>query len=255
MAAIVASTPLVGAGFGRQIERNRLIVGRVLALIDESAGSSKQVRQQSKEPGGRADSQSPLPKRSTLKAHRTLPEGGPDGWGRSRELDHEPLHSSRDHALRHPTAVDRLHAAAEGLGDPALAKLVEAWIDDLERNYRQLLDGIPAGWRRHGELDFEAVIEDLDEEDDPDPGFDWSTALPSPARVRVDKPIKGDVGDQEAIATQMLVVEGNFAVQSDGITAVANERWHIRGHRLLDGTIMPCSGTYRLASADTPTTT
>jgi len=139
------------------------------------------------------------------------------------------------------------------MGDPELAELIEAWIDDLESNYQQLIDGMPTGWRRHGQLDFEAVIEDLADEDDPDPNFDWSTVLPSPARVRVDNPIKGNVGDREAVVTNILVVEGEFAHQSDGIVAVARERWHVRGHRLIDGTIMPCRGTYRVASAAAPT--
>jgi hypothetical protein len=67
--------------------------------------------------------------------------------------------------------------------------------------------------------------------------------------VRLESVTKGELGNRELVATQMLLVEGGVSPQPDGIAALPHEPWIIRGHRLSDGTIMPCRGTYRLASA------
>ena len=139
---------------------------------------------------------------------------------------------------------------AEGIGDPALTQLVAGWIDDLERNYRELVAGIPASWLEQGELDYEAVIEDIGDAERQD-ADDSTTGLPSPVRARVEERTKGAVGERELVATHLLLIEGRPAIQPDGVAATAEERWRIRGHRLSDGTIMPCWGSFRVASAAT----
>jgi hypothetical protein len=67
--------------------------------------------------------------------------------------------------------------------------------------------------------------------------------------MRVPDVAKGEVAAVEPVATSMLLVGGLASPQPDGITLMPGERWRIRGHRLEDGTIMPCWGTpHRRAS-------
>lgn len=112
--------------------------------------------------------------------------------------------------------------------------------------------GIPAAWPDHAELDFEAIAEALDEQDDRSPEADWSTGLPSPGRMRVALRNRGEAADREAVATEMLLVATGVSPQPDGIALLPGEHWHVRGHRLSDGTIMPCRGTYRISAAPGP---
>ena len=115
-----------------------------------------------------------------------------------------------------------------------LCTTLQEWIDDIERNYEELVAAIPADCEDHAELDF--VAEAPTGDDAP------VTGLPSPAEMRV-------VADStvERVATQELIVgAGLVSPQPDGIALLPGERWRIRGHRLSDGTVMPCWGTHRL---------
>lgn len=248
-AVIEASRPLAAVGFGPLIDRNRQIVDRVLALIDErAAGASEQAQQAAESQRARlgftvprSESQRPSSEGRSTAAARP--------WGdRSKELNHDKDEGQLDHFLRHP--LDKwFRGPWRGIYDPVLLELVDAWIDDLERNYAQLVKLLPPAWVEHVELDFEAVCEELREEDGHGSSSDWNTGLPSPARVLLKNATRGELGNRELVATQMLLVEGGVSPQPDGIAALPHESWIIRGHRLSDGTIMPCRGTYRLASA------
>jgi hypothetical protein len=257
MAAIIeASTPLAAVGFGPLIERNRQIVDRVLAVIDERAAGASEYAQKAAEslraPLGfkvpRPESQRPSSERRSTAAARPWGVRSREHWGvRSRELTHDKEEGQLDHFLRHPWDTWFLE---RGVGDPVLLELVDAWIEDLERNYAQLVKLIPSAWVEHVELDFEAVCEDLREEDGHGSSSDWPGGLPSPARVRLESVTKGELGNRELVATQKLLGKACvISLQPDGIAALPHARWIIRGHRLSDGTIMPCRGTYRLASA------
>ena len=247
---IEASRPLAAVGFGPLIERNQQIVYRVLALIDErSAGASDQAQEAAASQRARLGFQLPRsePERESSKGRSAPARAQP--WGdRSRELDHEREEGQLDHFLRHPADKWFLRPRRSSK-DPVLCDLLDEWIDDLDRNYAELVELIPPAWVEHVELDFEAVCEDLRDEEGHGPSSDWDTGLPSPAGVRLESVTKGELGDRERVATQMLLVEGGVSPQPDGIAALPHERWAIRGHRLSDRTIMPCRGSHRLASA------
>jgi hypothetical protein len=243
---VEASAPLAAVGFASEIERSRRIVERVLLLIDRwSAGASARAREAA------------AARRSTLGVMRRPARPVPVGtarrpWGdRSNELGHRSETAERDHFLRHPGDT-RFRAAREGIADAELRSLVDAWIVDLQRNYEQLVEHIPAAWARHVEFDFEAVVHGLGEQDDRGTNADWLIGLPSPTRIHVKESHKGDTAATEPVATHILVPDESISPQPDGIAALAGERWRIRGHRLTDGTIMPCHGTYRIESAALP---
>lgn len=111
------------------------------------------------------------------------------------------------------------------------------------------MDTIPAAWLDHGELDFHASADGADQ--DPD---GLRLGCHSPAGMHVKHCNRGEVHAAAAIATRLVVTGNHLSPQPDGIDIAApGERWHIRGHRLSDGTIMPCLGSYRISStADLP---
>jgi len=249
-AVIEASRPLAAVGFGPLIARNRQIVERVLALIDErAAGASEQAQKAAESQRGRLGFQVPRSEsqRPTSTGRSAAAPAPP--WGdRSKERNHDKHKGQLDHFLRHP--LDKWFLGPRrGIQDAVLLELLDAWIEDLGRNYAELVERIPPAWVEHVELEFEAVCEELGEEDGHGSSSPWETGLPSPARVRPESVTKGELGHRELVATQMLLVDGWGLPQPDGIAALPHERWIIRGHRLSDGTVMPCRGTYRLVSA------
>lgn len=238
---IEAAAPLRAAGFERELERNRQIADRVLVLIDTwSAGASLQSREAVARRRGNLGVM-PLPRKPSARAAAAP-------WGqRSEEVGHTVWGDERDSFLRHPQA-DNIHRPRRGIDDRVLLNLLDAWLEDLERNYAELEEGMPPAWREHGELDFEAST---DARDQADQELRWRVGFYSPARMRVERRHRGVPDDEEAVATQMLRVQNRVSPQPDGIAVVApGERWHIRGHRLEDGTIMPCTGSYRISTPD-----
>jgi len=240
-AVIEAATPLRAAGFEREVERNRQIADRVLVVIDQhSAGASAQAREAA---------QTRRTRQGVMGAQRPPASGSPARpWGeRSKPLGHAALLDDRHQHLRSPIA-NAVYAPRRGVKDPVLFGLLDEWLEDLARNYAELVDGMPPDWREHGELDFEASADARGQDDDE---LKSSTAFRSPARMHLEHLHRGDVRHQEAVCTPMFVVGRHVSPQPDGIAVVApGERWHIRGHRLADGTIMPCTGSYRLSSPD-----
>jgi hypothetical protein len=236
---IEASAPLAGFGYGAELERNRQMVDRTLRLIDERAsGASERARQAARELRDRLVVRDP----ESAPACSVKKDGDRPPWGeRSTQLGHEPNRGHRDFHLQHPLDND-FRDARLGVEDAALLKLIDAWIEDIQRNYRELVRGIPAAWRDHAELAFEATVEGG--------GDEFGIGLPSPARTRAYRREKGEVGDAEVVATNLLMLEQGVAPEPDGIVALPGERWWIQGHRLSDGTIMPCWGTHRVASAE-----
>ena len=241
MAAIDASAPLTEAGLGPQIERNRRILERIEAMTSEwPAPEPAQPGENTQQRAVRLAAE-----RARLRSFLLARE---NAMARSEELDHKAWQPGRDAFLRHP--MDNwFRLRRQQIEDAQLRELLDAWIDDFERNYAELVAGIPAAWRKHAELDFVATIEDVDEPDQHEPSAQWGSALPSPARVSVDKLVNGDLLDREEVATDMVMIEGRLRQDSEGITALAGERWHVRGHRLSNGTILPCRGSYRLTHA------
>jgi hypothetical protein len=237
---IEASAPLAAVGYGAELERNRQIVNRALRLIDARAsGASEQAREAAKALRERLLTPDP----ESASACSLTEDGNRPPWGeRSKELGHEPKRGHRDFHLQHPLDNDFRNARL-GLEDAALLELIDAWIENIERNYRELVRGIPAALLDHAELAFEASAEGA--------GDELMSGLPSPATMAVHRRQKGEVAEAEAVATQMLMLEQGVAPQPDGIAALPGERWWIQGHRLNDGTIMPCWGTYRVAGAAT----
>ncbi|CAA9481827.1 MAG: hypothetical protein AVDCRST_MAG67-917 [uncultured Solirubrobacteraceae bacterium] len=234
---IEAAAALAAVGFAPELERNRQIADRVLVLIDmRSAGASSQAREAAarRRPTLAA---MPAPREPSSRAAARP-------WGeRSKEIGHEVYGDDRDAFLRHPP-IDRIYRNRQGTDDAVLLGLLDAWLEDLQRNYAELVDGMPPPWHEHGELDFEASAED--------PHTDANAAhrdFCSPARMRVEQAHRGELREHEPVATHVLRVERGVSPQPDGIAIVApGERWHIRGHRLTDGIIMPCTGTYRISS-------
>jgi hypothetical protein len=235
---IEASAPLATVGFGTELERNRQIVNRALQLIDGwERDASEEARETAKSERER------LMTRDPERARACSTKKGPrQPWGdRSKELGHETHRGPRDSHLQHPRDND-FRAARQGIEDVELLELVDAWIKDLERNYAELVRGIPSAWLDHAELAFEAIADVADHG-----GATSPNGIPSPARMRVQRRKKGQLGDEEAVVTWLLVLEQGISPQPDGITVAPRERWWIQG-RLSDGTLMPCWGTYRVAN-------
>lgn len=241
IAAIEASAPLIDAGYGPQIERNRRILERIAALMRERPAPAPVRREESTEDRDRR-----LAAEARL---RSSVAAGPTT--RAQELDHEAWEPGRDGHLRHPPA-DWFRWRRQEVDDAELRELLDAWIEEYERAYAELVAGIPAAWREHGEFAFEALIDSGAEASHPEPSAEWGSELASPAHVRVEKRIKGELAEGEEVATHIHVVDGRLRSSLEGITAVVGERWQIRGHRLRDATIMPCRGSYRLARAAQP---
>jgi hypothetical protein len=225
--ALAASAPLARLGYADLLERNGRILARVLELIDErSEGAPAAAREAVAAIGGRLLERQPVP--------AVKPGAQAQPWGdRSKELGHETRRSLLDSYLQHPRDQD-LSAARPQIDDPTLLELIDAWIADIERNYGELVAAIPADCEDHAELDFVAEAPAGDEAP--------VAGLPSPAEMRV-------VADSavEMVATEAVIVEGGLlSPQPDGIALLPGERWRIRGHRLSDGTVMPCWGTHRV---------
>jgi hypothetical protein len=233
---IEASVPLTAFGFGTELERNRQIVSRVLQVSEEWAeGASEKARDATGREKKRLMTQGPEPRR-TCKTKR----GSRPPWGeRSEQLGHKTRRGQGDFFLQHPRDNDFRRARA-GIKDLALLELVDAWIDDWQRNYEELVGEIPADCRDHAELAFEAVAGSAEDE--------LLIGLNSPAAISLRQREKGDAAESEAIATNVLLLELGRSPQPDGIALEPQERWWIYGHRLEDGTIMPCWGTHRLAA-------
>jgi hypothetical protein len=242
--AVEASGPLAELGYAGMLERNRLIVDRTLELIDErSAAASREKRESVAATRGLLTRRQP----GIAGACKRKPDGRRPIWGdRSKPLGHEPKRGYRDFHLQHPRDHDFRQARA-GIDDDRLLALVDAWIADLDHNYRELVTSIPADCGEHAELELEAGAVEVD------PTGAALIGLPSPARMRVLDRAKGEVSDVEAVATHLLLVDGGCSPQPDGITLMPGERWRIRGHRLEDRTIMPCWGTHRVGIS-TPAT-
>lgn len=236
-ATVDASAPLARVGFAEQLERNRQITERVLTLIDmKSADASQQARDAAQR------------RRGSVGVQWTPAGGAPSraidtAAGRwSDELGHAVVRDDHDHFLRHPRD-NAFRGPRRGIDDGVLLGLLDAWLEDLDRNYRELIDTMPSEWREHGELDFVAAAATPDQDDDlPNSGLGHR----SPARVRVTRSHRGELRDEEQVATPWVVVGTHLSPQSEGIAIVAaDECWHIRGHRLHDGTTMPCLGSHR----------
>jgi len=248
-ATIEASAPLAACGFEAQIERNRMIVDRVVALIDTWSAAASQPARQAAE-ARRASIGVRRPPAASPEA--TRPPGEPTrvrprpAGHRSQDVGHEFVRDARHHFLRSP-ASDSVRSARRGVADPILLRLLDAWIDELERNYAALVDGMPAAWLEHGELELQAVADDPDQ---PDDMLSIGLGFQTPARMRVEQRLRGQLAAHEPVATPMLVTAHRLSPQPDGIAVGAPaERWHIRGHRLADGTVMPCLGSHRVSAA------
>ena len=220
--AIEASAPL---GCDELLERNRRIVARVLELIDARAdGASEAAR-------GMADARRARMLQRPARARTAVPDGDRPPWGdRSKALGHEPHRGLLDFHLQHPHDHD-FRRALPGIDDPALLGLVREWIADVDRNYADLVASIRPDCADHADAQFDA---------DAPTAVVAHTGIPSPARMRTPH-------GEEPVATSMLIVQEGAAPQPDGIRVMPGERWRIRGHRLEDGSVMPCWGTYRLS--------
>jgi hypothetical protein len=162
-------------------------------------------------------------------------------WGdRSKELGHEPAREQRDFHLQHPQD-QHFRRVRAGVDDGELLELVDLWIAALDSNYGALVASIPGDCEKHADLRFDARPAE--------PCGEAPTGLPAPAPMRVLDVTEGELGAVEPVATQMLLVAGGASPQPDGIALMPGERWRIRGHRLEDGSIMPCWGTYRVGTA------
>jgi hypothetical protein len=234
---IEASAPLAAVGFGPEIERNRQIVRRTLQVSEEwIEGVSEQEREAARSQRRRLMVPGPPPPSCSTKRGQRRP------WGdRSKELGHKSKCGQRDFFLQHPRDND-FRRARPGIEDAALLQLVDAWIEDWQRNYRELVSQIPPACVDHGELVFEAVAEGVD--------YELVTGVRSPATMRLQRTEKGKVANSEEVATDLLVLEDGPSPQPDGIAMEPGERWCIQGHRLSDGTIMPCWGTHRIARSE-----
>lgn len=241
-AAAEASAPLANLGYRAVLQRNRQIVAQTLELIDErSAGASLATRTSVEAVRARLtyrDCPPACPRKLTGQAIR---------GERSRELGHEPTRGQRDRHLQHPLD-EWFRVTRPRIGDNALLALFDAWIDDLEVNYRELASSIPGDCVDHAELDFEAEA----------PAGEVRaleiTGLSSPIQMYVVERTKGESAAVEAIATHKVVVDQQLFPQPDGIAVLPGQRWRIRGHRLNDGTVMPCWGTHRLRASCTRAT-
>lgn len=222
--AVEASAPLVALGYGDQVERNRMLVDHAARFVeDRAAGASKEAH------NAAARWKELLVRRGPEQVWPTPPrrDAPRPSWGdRSKQLGHATHRRRLDFHLQRP-AVDRFR----GIQDAATPELVGAWVEDLERNYAELVASIPPDCLEHAELDFEAHAPHEEQ--------------PSPVEVRVEDRRNGDLADTEPLATSSLVIDGHLSPQPDGIAPQPGDRWRIRGHRLRDGTIMPCWGTHR----------
>jgi hypothetical protein len=198
---------LAEAGFGEEVERAHAILERVEAV----AGHPEL-------PAEHAEALERL--RSTEPPRPREPQAGDPPWGeRSKPLGHAPL-EGRHLFLQRPLDRWALMALA-ATEDPELTRLLAEWLAAIDLNYEVL--AAKAG-DEHGEVNFEAQARD-------EPGQ-----------------FETESGEQVLVATDILALEGGLiAPQPDGLHAEPGERWRIRGHRLDDGSVMPCWGTYRLS--------
>jgi hypothetical protein len=231
-AAIEASSAALALGYAEHVDRNRRIVARVVELIAErGAGASDQVR---KQVAGQCDR---LLRRAPSCPVRKPRRNSPPWGERSKELGHRPMSGQRDLFLQHPRD-EPLRRARAASHDDVLAGLLDAWVDDLAENYQQLVSGVGQDAVQHADVVFDAVATG---------DGDMVLGLSSPASMRVENSLKGETPRRVPVATDQLVLPSGLSPQPDGIHASTGERWRICGHRLSDGSVMPCTGSYRIA--------
>jgi hypothetical protein len=233
--AVEASLLAPDFGFREQIERNRMIVERMQEI------AARRSRGASSEMLARLEVFRKTLTRRPADAPQCRvppPEGERPVWAdRSKPLGHEPARSLRHFFLQGPR--DRsFRQARAATDDESLRQLLDEWVDDLDASYRDLVEGTPAECFEHADLAFEATALEGDGH--------HLLGIMSPARMQVGQRLKGDLAGVEEVATRQLPVKGGISPQPDGIDAMAGERWRILGHRLGDGTVMPCRGSHRL---------
>ena len=210
----VDPSPLVAAGYGSEVDRARAVLERFRVLAGDSELTPQQAR--SIEWMRSLDPRRPDPKKAAP-------------WGfRSEPLGHRPC-DGLNQFLQRP--LDRWHRMARAAStDSQLNELLDDWLRAIDQNYATLVAQADTA---HGELSVDA--EALD-------GQGWD-GLHSPARFIAD-------GEEIMVATDTVPAgEGLISPQPEGIHAVPGERWHIQGHVLDDGTLLPCWGTYRISRA------
>jgi hypothetical protein len=231
--AIDIARATFGPGYATRLDRNAAIADCVDALINERGGPREPADPTLAERKARLDAATPR------RPHR---RAGVIWGDRSKDVcPLGPRVAQRDFFLQSPQD-HWCRTTRDAFIDAELSSLLDAWVREWMDNYEQLVEGSQdALGLDHAEIAVEGVIGG-----EPTAG---SGSMPSPAKLKVERHVKGDTEVTLAIATDLLALDAGSSPQPDGIQARSGERWRIYGHRLGDGTVMPCTGTHRLSPA------